>query len=227
MLLKLLLIRSRKEIISVPWFCLGTFSLLWCLLSLHFHVWPSLLLLLLALPLFISQHKLQMHKIWNVCLVSNSSPISVVFWQLWLNPSYYVRTSHFFTPTVMLKSFCSSFPSSLSSFSVILLLSLLSFVPSDNPVLPSFLLSLPIFPHLSLSQPLYHFPSHIMLAWLMAWRCAYWIVIRVSRMWAEGTWERGGWRWSCRGDSIAGSGRWMERIRGLTDKANGNKWLPC
>lgn len=74
-----------------------------------------------------------------------------------------------------------------------------------------------------------------MLVWLMVRRGAYWIVIRVCLLssrcecWTqsyaggEGSERVGSWR----GDSAANSGRWMEGIRGLTDMANGNKWLPC
>lgn len=89
---QVLLISSQKEPVKERWFCLDTFPLLWCLLSLHFHVWPHPSYPLLSPSLSPSEHnaKLQMHKILNFCLISDSCPISVVFWHLQLYPSQYV-----------------------------------------------------------------------------------------------------------------------------------------
>lgn len=39
--------------------------------------------------------------------------------------------------------------------------------------------------------------------------------------------EGGGGSGELGGGCGAGSGRWMQGISSLTDKANGNKWLPC
>lgn len=154
--MKILLIRSQKERVREH-FCLDTFSPLWCLLSLHFHVWPT------PLPPYLSpsQHntKLQMQKI--VTSASSSTPVQLVLFLTTsaLSISVYLALHHqpplcnSFNLSLSLPSFIlhicqnvshtlSSHLSHVSSSILLLLLFLLSVIPSDNPfLLPSLLYS--------------------------------------------------------------------------------------
>lgn len=128
-----------------------------------------LLSLSLSLCLFPSQHnaKLQMHRIQNACLVSNSCPISGGFFDSLssIHPSTVSTPPPNSTPLFCLFFLLLSLPSHSLKLSILLsvsfhlarpsLLSIPLYVlPYDNPILLSSLLSLSIF-SLSLSLALY------------------------------------------------------------------------
>lgn len=160
----------------------------------------------------------------------SSPPASTALFFKSFHLSIFLRCSNFSLPSSPHLSHLSSFILLLPPFSSFCYL---SHLPITLPALTS------SSPSQSPPRSLYRRPSHIMQAWLTVRRGAYWIVIRVCLLscgfecW---TWSYAGSEGSGRvcvvggeteGDSAAGSGRWMGGIRGLTDKANGNKWLPC
>lgn len=161
------------------------------------------------------------------CQTSLSLALALSFWQMW----FHLKISIYLLYYILFPGIYSAAALISPYYSLITCISFTFHLALPFLYLSHLLITLSAlifsFHSLSPSQFPYHHPSHIMLAWLVVWHGACWIVIRVCPLSCRFEYWAQSYAGEEEGSSAASSGSWMERIRDLTDKTNGNKWLPC